>query len=509
MPENAAAIVIDIGTTNCKVACFSRRDASRLDERKFVTPKITSPTGNVDFDIDALWQQVVATMRSLIATTDCTVTHISIASFGESGVFLDEAGNILTPMLAWYDRRGEEYLATLTEADRQRLYQITGLPLHSNYSAFKMRWLLDNYALRGRHGLRWLHAPEVLLWRLTGAQRTDTTLASRTLCLDLQQGSWSAQAADILQLPLDAFAPLLTPGEVAGWVTPACREALGLTQPVCVTLAGHDHMVGARALQLQTGEVLNSTGTTEGILLLQPQPLLNEQARRDKLANGRYSRDNHFTLFASLPVGGFALEWVSSTFRLSREEIDAALVQATQRYLADEWQPEGLPLFIPHLRGSGSPYKNRHTRGLMYGLSDTLPHDELLLTVLFGLTMEFANCFTCFAVPAGPALKVIGPATRNPLWLQLKADSLARTVEAIAFDEAVSVGALLIACADVPPPEVRVAQCYQPDPQRGHALQRYQQRWQAFYQFKLQQEGVISPINQENRHVESNRYREK
>ncbi len=200
---------------------------------------------------------------------------------------------------------------------------------------------------------------------------------------------------------------------------------------------------------------------------------------------------------------------MSSTFRLSREEIDAALVQATQRYLADEWQPEGLPLFIPHLRGSGSPYKNRHTRGLMYGLSDTLPHDELLLTVLFGLTMEFANCFTCFAVPAGPALKVIGPATRNPLWLQLKADSLARTVEAIAFDEAVSVGALLIACADVPPPEVRVAQCYQPDPQRGHALQRYQQRWQAFYQFKLQQEGVISPINQENRHVESNRYREK
>ncbi len=67
MPENAAAIVIDIGTTNCKVACFSRRDASRLDERKFVTPKITSPTGNVDFDIDALWQQVVATMRSRIA----------------------------------------------------------------------------------------------------------------------------------------------------------------------------------------------------------------------------------------------------------------------------------------------------------------------------------------------------------------------------------------------------------------------------------------------------------
>ncbi|MDI8841752.1 hypothetical protein MJI69_31050, partial [Salmonella enterica subsp. enterica serovar Anatum] len=37
---------------------------------------------------------------------------------------------------------------------------------------------------------------------------------------------------------------------------------------VKVTLAGHDHMVGARALQMQPGDVLNSTGTTEGILLL-------------------------------------------------------------------------------------------------------------------------------------------------------------------------------------------------------------------------------------------------
>ncbi|WP_244456677.1 FGGY family carbohydrate kinase, partial [Escherichia coli] len=77
----------------------------------------------------------------------------------------------LTPMLAWYDRRGEEYLATLSEADSAALYDICGLPLHSNYSAFKMRWLLEHYPLRNRRGLRWLHAPEVLLWRLTGEQR--------------------------------------------------------------------------------------------------------------------------------------------------------------------------------------------------------------------------------------------------------------------------------------------------------------------------------------------------
>ena len=37
MPDNSAAIVIDIGTTNCKVTCFSCLDATTLGAHKFVT----------------------------------------------------------------------------------------------------------------------------------------------------------------------------------------------------------------------------------------------------------------------------------------------------------------------------------------------------------------------------------------------------------------------------------------------------------------------------------------
>ena len=58
MPDNSAAIVIDIGTTNCKVTCFSCLDATTLGAHKFVTAKQISPQGDVDFDIDALWQEV-------------------------------------------------------------------------------------------------------------------------------------------------------------------------------------------------------------------------------------------------------------------------------------------------------------------------------------------------------------------------------------------------------------------------------------------------------------------
>ena len=45
MPDNSAAIVIDIGTTNCKVTCFSCLDATTLGAHKSVSyTHLTLPT---------------------------------------------------------------------------------------------------------------------------------------------------------------------------------------------------------------------------------------------------------------------------------------------------------------------------------------------------------------------------------------------------------------------------------------------------------------------------------
>ena len=128
-------------------------------------------------------------------------------------------------------------------------------------------------------------------------------------------------------------------------------------------------MVGARALQMMPGDILNSTGTTEGILQLDTQPTLDEQAKRDKLANGCYSLANQFTLFASLPVGGFALEWLRNTFRLTDEEIAASL----NRGMRITWRGTGRLMTFPSLFRIFAvrvhPIKSPHPRIIFMGLA--------------------------------------------------------------------------------------------------------------------------------------------
>lgn len=495
MQQNKAALIVDIGTTNCKVSSFSCLDSTCLHSVKFETPKIISPDGAVDFDTDKLWESIQSSFKQLVDHTEIPVSCISLASFGESGVYIDDNDEIITPMLAWYDRRGEAFVNDISSDDAEKIYSISGLPVHSNYSAFKMRWLIESYGLQDRQDIQWLHAPEVILWKLTGERRTDITLASRTLCLDINTRSWSKEAADILGVPFNAFSPLIGNGEVAGYVSEELASELGFTQPVSVILAGHDHMVGARALRMKPGEILNSTGTTEGILVLNHQPTLDEQARLHKLSNGNYSLPDLYTLFASLPIGGYALEWMSKTFRYDLSEIDLALSEGYQRYINNQWHIDNIPIFIPHLRGSGSPHKNRHTRGLIHGLGDNLTIDNLIASISIGLVMEFANCFSCFSISHDKPMKVIGPATKNPLWLQLKADLLQRPIEAVSFDEAISIGALVTACPDVKLPDGITSKVYMPDKQRGKALLDYQKSWLDFYGFKLGQEGIFSNSN--------------
>ncbi len=57
-------------------------------------------------------------------------------------------------------------------------------------------------------------------WRMTGAKKGGNILASRTLCLDIAR-----RTGLVMLLGFSAYvrvlAPLIKPGEVAGWVTAA------------------------------------------------------------------------------------------------------------------------------------------------------------------------------------------------------------------------------------------------------------------------------------------------
>ncbi|QFG77046.1 hypothetical protein DMB90_24600 [Raoultella planticola] len=65
------------------------------------------------------------------------------------------------------------------------------------------------------------------------------------------------------------FSPLVHAGTSIGHITPEVAGLTGLADDVQVAIAGHDHMCGSVAVGLNNeNQILNSTGTTEGLLVV-------------------------------------------------------------------------------------------------------------------------------------------------------------------------------------------------------------------------------------------------
>ncbi|MDP1165364.1 carbohydrate kinase, partial [Klebsiella pneumoniae] len=83
------------------------------------------------------------------------------------------------------------------------------------------------------------------------------------------------------------FSPLVQAGEAIGTVTSGVSELTGLTTNTRVAIAGHDHMCGSVAVGLTSeDQILNSTGTTEGLLVV--TEAVNNTGRffRARVSNG-------------------------------------------------------------------------------------------------------------------------------------------------------------------------------------------------------------------------------
>ena len=436
-------ITVDVGTTSVKLCLFDAQ-AALVASTKQTTPTAADSVGEV-YDLPALIGGITRFIQDLLPSQRAIVEAIAITGVGESGGLVRADLSLASPMILWHDQRGAGYLARLDAEQRRLIYQITGLPVSGNYGLSKTAWAVDQ--LTGAADAHWLNIAEYLAAVMSGERWSEPSLASRTMALDLTTGRWSPQVCALVGLDVSVF-PELRPAADGVPVTPGFAAETGLPAGVHVHVVGHDHMVGAVGADLQPGELLNSTGTTEGLLFLLDAPRLDEQAQRCKLANGLACSGSAYTLFASIPTGGSAFATLQAMLGVNAARLAGCLADLHARYLADRIDLAAVPLVLPQFRGSPPPTKYPAARGLIAGLRTDTTMDDIVFGSFLGMVLQFCEVLELFDVPT-EQVKVIGPASGNPLWLQLKADLLGTPLAASRFPEVVSRGAQALA-ADQP-----------------------------------------------------------
>jgi xylulokinase len=439
---------LDLGTTNCKALAF---DLTGRLVASAAAPTPVGPGGSPavpEYDAAGIWQASARLIHEVVSQLghDKRVAGVGVTSMGEAGVLVDAESSPLFPILTWHDRRTLPYTAWWREriADSD-VYRITGLPQDYIYSAHKLLWYRDQDPDRFARARSWLCLADWITFGLTGRRTTSYSMASRTMLFDLRTRDWSDELLHFTGLPASLLPPALPGGALAGTVTSRAARLTGLPEGTPVFAGGHDHICAALAAGvILPGTVLNSSGTTDTLLITLEAPLLEGPIANSGLCCGCHTARDRYYL-----VGGFmAGSVVGAVCRMLAGDDSPATLTAL---LAEA---EGVPAgaggvsFMPYLGGSGPPDRDPHAWGAWLGLRLGHTRGELVRATFEGLSLALRQLMECFEQVAGitaEELRAVGGGSRNTLWLGIKADVLGIPVAVPDVADMTARGAALLA----------------------------------------------------------------
>jgi gluconokinase len=485
------ALALDIGTSSVRAALYDA-EGNQIEESyvKHERAVQTTSDGGAELNAGVALEQVERALDAVLARSSSLATgQIELAClscFWHSLVGTTQDGNALTPVLTWADTRAAQMVEELRRlSDERETHRRTGCRFHASYWPAKLLWLQRESPDAFRRVARWVSFSDLLFGRLFGETLTSVSMASATGLFDQHALSWDEELLRQLGLTVARLPHIAAPGKTFS----ALREEYARRWPQLRAARWSTAIGDGAANNIGAG----CTTRERAALMVGTSGALRVLWRGDAPAELPFElwcyRADPQRLIAggALSDGGGLFHWMKEALNLkaSDEEVERAL---------DALEPDahGLTL-LPFWSGERSTGWHAGARGAMLGLSAHTSPIEILRAAMEAVAYRFALILQSLDALAPQAeLIASGGALRaSPVWTQMMADVLGRTLTLSAAREASSRGAVLLALemagkiksiADAP---TQPGQTFWPDPARHARYREALERQQKFYELLI------------------------
>lgn len=441
---------IDIGGTGCKCVAF-QDDGTQLAIAYTEYPLVS---GSANLPPDVLTSSVFQTIARCTAQLEDKqkIAAITISSFGESFVAVDEEGNALTEILLYFgNTESEEFTQLVERIGEETFMRIARILPDASYSLSKM---LYTQKVVQCPVWKYLFIAGFICYRLTGKTYVDISLACRSLLYDVENRCWSKELLEESGIKESTLPEVLPTGGIVGTVLPEIATQLGLSQDITVVIGSHDQIVNALGAGVHAvGDAVDTSGTCECITPLFASIPENLNFQKDNFACVPYLEDRGYVTYAYNISAGSVVRWYRDALAgyLAKE---AKLNNVSIYDILNEQCPsEPTDLMVlPFLQGmGGTPDVDPYATGLIAGLTTQTRLPDIYRAILEGVTYEmrynqeklnennvsFERLYAC------------GGGARSPAWLQIKADILGCEIIPVKSEETGAMGSAILGLAAV------------------------------------------------------------
>lgn len=438
---------LDQGTTSSRAILFNQ-NGEIVAQAQHEFQQIYPNSGWVEHDpFDILTSQLSAAVECLgkAGTRPRDIAAVGITNQRETVIVWDrETGKPIYNAIVWQDRRTSNVCHQLVrDGAEDSIRNKTGLLIDPYFSASKIAWILDHVsgarekAEAGK--LAFGTVDSWLIWNLTSGRKhiTDYTNASRTMLLNIVEGSWDDELLRLFKIPRQMMPEVVWSSGDIGEVT----TTLGLGSVRIAGIAGDQQAALFGQLCLHPGDAKNTFGT--GCFLLQNigETFATSKHRLITTLICSLNQRLEYAFEGSIFIGGAVVQWLRDNLKLIAASRD---VEALANTVKDD---DGVVL-VPAFVGLGAPHWDAHASGLLIGLRRSTQPGHIARAALESIAFQVADVIDAMNSESEnkfTELRVDGGAAVNNMLMQFQSDILGIPISRPKVTETTALGAAYLA----------------------------------------------------------------
>ena len=478
MSTDVYILTHDVGTTNNKTCLYRVGEAIALVDSALVDyPLYTTAEGGAEQDAGDWWSAVCRATRVVMGRSGIDPAQIRGMAFCaqmQAFVPVDARGQVLRRPMIYMDQRataqmerGLQYGFPRIEGwnayKTLRSLQITGgLSASVKDPLWKYQWMRENEPELFARLYKWLDVNDYLVLRSTAVFSMGVDSAHATFMCDTRPGriGWSEPICKLFDVNIDHLPPIIQSTDVAGALTAAAAEELGLVPGIPVFGGGGDLSliaVGAGCLDLYDTHIY--IGTSGWVAATVDKRMTDIGGL---IASILGAIPGWYNYIAEQETAGRCLQWVRDHLALDEigvylagnPSMDAVgVVENLYEFLNQEVERvapgSGGLIFTPWLHGNRSPFEDPHARGMFFNIGLETGKREMVRAVLEGVAYHQRWMLERVEkkVPYRQSLRFVGGGAQSPAWGQILADVTSRRIEVVEnAQNAGTIGAAVV-CA--------------------------------------------------------------
>ncbi len=437
-------LALDIGTSSVRSALYEVK-GNVLPETMVKNERTLTATddGGAEIDAEEAFAQVVQAVDDVLAKSaniTAEIEYAAASSFWHSMVGVDAKGKPTTKVFGWADTRSRKCTETLKQKFNETdVHDRTGARFHSSFWPAKLLWLRREFPEVFASTETWLSFSDLVALRLFGGAVTSVSMASGTGLFDIRKCIWDVEilrflkikaahlpeitAADSETFQLDKkFAKRWPRLKSAKWFPAIGDGAANNIGAGCVQRS-------KAALMIGTSGAMRVAYTGEPPVKIPPGLWCYRIDRKRVIIGG------------ALSDGGGLYGWLKANLRLKADD------NKTEAEIAKRAPDAHGLTFLPFLAGERSTGYHETASGAIVGLKASTDTIDIVRAALESVAYRFAEIFDQLndvckireIIASGGALR------ESPVWTQIIADVLGRSMSLPDTREASSRGAVLLA----------------------------------------------------------------